>query len=124
LVFKLAWLIFEPLTIFYMAPPFQKKIIIRRTEGEIELIRQRLRDIKRGDINAYLRTETRKLVSTFKDCPNCITSAYGDKKEITYQIDEPEIHKGLAQISFIMQKPISSIIDDFFIAPLLLPKIK
>lgn len=100
------------------------RIKIRRTIGEFEMIDYRLEEMKKGDLTNYLRCSIRNLVKTFKDCPDCITSAYGEKIEIAHRIDNEDSHKILKQISFIMGKPISSIIDDFFIAPLLLPKME
>lgn len=82
--------------------------------------------MKRGDdIQKYLRTEVRRLVSTFKVCPDCVTSAYGEKKDKAFFIEEGgEEHLILMQIADIMQKPLNAVIDDFFIAPLLVPKMK
>jgi len=100
---------------------FSKKITIRRTVGEFELIDLRLEEMRRGKLTAYLRTQTRKLATEYKRCPGCITPAWGNKSEKNFFIDNQQTYKALQDISFIMQKPISSIVDDFFITPLLAP---
>lgn len=93
------------------------RICITRTEGEWETI---LSTMKNG-LSQYIRMECSTLIRDFEDCPNCVTPA--DGKKIVRQIKIPdEVYRELEKIALKAQKPVSSIIDEFIISPLLLPK--
>lgn len=93
------------------------RICITRTQGEWDII---VAGMKNG-LSHYIRMECSTLIDDFKDCPLCITPASGDKIERQFRIPD-DVYKELEKISKTAQRPISSIIDDFIISPLLLPK--
>ena len=98
------------------------RIKISRTEKEIIALEFIVMGRYNIDLKTYLRREIRKLTSAFIESPNKITAASGgNKKSIIHYFEGTEQHDVLKQLSFLMEKPISSIIDDFFIVPLLVP---
>lgn len=100
-----------------------KRIKIRKTEGEFSAIDRRVRELGKPDLNAYLRSEIYKLEKEIDRCPECITEGTGDekKKERAHYISI-ETYAQLLKLKRRMRKPISSIIDDFIILPLLTGK--
>lgn len=98
------------------------RIKIIRTPGEMEYLQQQMKALGRQSLDKYLRTEIRKLEKKFLECPGCVTPAYGNKKKEFVLYVPDDTYSILNKISLIMQKPISSVIDDFFIVPLLLPE--
>lgn len=100
----------------------QNRIKITRTSGEFILIDETVKASGKPDMNTYLRFEIRKLTKQFNICPECVIAASGEKIEKVHYVPKEE-YAVLLKISDIMKKPISSIIDDFFICPLLAPKI-
>lgn len=98
------------------------RIKIFRTEGEFEYIDGLIQKMGRQDFNKYLQTELRKLANTYRGCPNCITTAKGDKIERVVRVDEGT-HFALSKLSLQMRKGhcIGSVADELVITPLLLP---
>lgn len=100
--------------------PTYKRVTITRTSGEWEEIEKRIKKMKRGDINVYLRGELHKLKNQFTECPGCITPASGKPKAKQHCVPI-DVYEQLEELSKIMKRPIASIVDDFFIVPLLSP---
>lgn len=99
----------------------RKRIAISRTPGEFNYIDNVIIETTGQDFNKYLRSKIRKLAKQFCECETCITPAKGDRVTRAVCIDA-DLYEALLVISGKMQKPVNSIIDDFFIAPLLLPE--
>lgn len=97
-----------------------KRVVISRTEGEWEEIDRRLKDLGKSNLNSYLRCEISKLQKRFEECPSCITPAHGKQIIKQHRVSDA-VYDDLCQLSKIMNQPISSMIEDFFIVPLLLP---
>lgn len=93
------------------------RAIIVRTEGEWKAIEQR---INKSDLNSYLRCELSKLNTKYKECPGCVTHADGELKRKEYLI-AADVYQTLELLSIQMKRPISTIIDNLLINPLLLP---
>lgn len=97
------------------------RVTISRTQGEWAEIEKRIKELGKSDINGYLRGEIHKLYKQFKECPVCITPASGDT--VTKQHCVPnDIYASLVELANTMNKPVNSVIEDLFIAPLLLPE--
>lgn len=101
--------------------PTYKRVTITRTLGEWEEIDKRIKDMKRGDVNVYLRGELHKLKNKFTECPGCITPASGEPTPRQHCVPI-DVYERLEELSQLMRRPIGSIVDDFFIVPLLLPE--
>lgn len=101
--------------------PTYKRVTITRTPGEWEEVDRRVRELGKKDINSYLRSELHRLNRQFKECPSCITPAFGDPQPKQHCVPD-DVYEQLILLSRIMKRPIASIVDDFFIVPLLLPE--
>jgi hypothetical protein len=99
----------------------QKRVFIVRTEGELNAIDVRISELGKSDMAAYIRSEIKKVGTKFNECPFCITPAEGDKKQKAFYISN-DSYQILKQLSEKMKKPISSVFDELFIIPLLLPE--
>jgi hypothetical protein len=97
------------------------RIPLTRTVGEWEEIERKLKDLGKSDIRSYLWGEISKLQKQFEECPPCVSSASGEKKTIQFCCPKA-MYPLLVTMSRIMHRPIASIVDDFFIVPLLLPE--
>jgi hypothetical protein len=95
-----------------------RPINISRTEGEWEYIQKKVRQLGKTTLNSYIIAEIHRLKTEFEDCRECITPASGRK--ITKR---PEVHisalNDLIEISVLMDKPISAVINELIIVPLL-----
>src|ERR1700722_2968743 len=99
----------------------KQRIKIRRTPTEFILINEKIKLLGKKDLNYFLRCEIRKLTKKYYDDPESITRADGNNKiNKVHYVDEGD-YNVLVEISGKMKKPVSAIIDDFFISPLLLP---
>lgn len=97
------------------------RVAITRTEGEWEEIKKRIKELGKSDLNGYLRGEISKLQRAFNECPICMTPASG--KPITKQhCVSKDIYADLVILAKKMNRPVNSVIEDFFIVPLLLPE--
>lgn len=96
------------------------KIYIQRTEGEWKQINRKIRAAGKKDIHSYLRCEISRLISLYNDCQPCITPASGEVRKIRHKIPE-DVYEKLLVLSNLMKKPVSTIIDDFIVNPLLQP---
>lgn len=99
----------------------KNRITIWRMPEEFEVIDTKIKELGKSDLNCFLRGEIRKLEKTFRNCPLCITHAKGGDKIQKFHYIEQSSYEALSTISDLMDKPISSIIDDFIISPLLRP---
>lgn len=98
------------------------RIFITKTKGEwqaIVIILSELR--KKAGLPSYVRNESSRLIRDFKDCPDCITPAEGEKVQREFCIPDDE-YEELLKIAEKMKITVSSVIDDLVISPLLLPK--
>lgn len=100
---------------------FNKRLVFTRTEGEWAEINKRIEEMDIGSLNNYLRSKIFLLNQKFNECPNCVTPASGAKKKIQYRIPD-HLYPPLLALSEKMGRPISCIIEDIFIVPLLLPE--
>ena len=74
--------------------------------------------MRKDDLTSYIHSEIKKIADIFQECPTCITHAHGRKIEKQPWISSISL-KRLEAISVMMQKPISSVIQEFIISPLL-----
>ena len=95
---------------------FRKRIQINRTQGEWEEI---IDKIPRNDLNIFLKKEIEKLKKKFRECPKCVTYADGEKICKVNYLDK-ESYEFLETISEKMKKPISAVVDELIINPILL----
>jgi len=75
----------------------------------------------KGNLSNYLRSKIFLLNQKFEECPGCITPASGPKKKIQYRIPD-HLYPTLLKLSEKMGRPISCIIEDIFIVPLIQPE--
>jgi hypothetical protein len=94
------------------------RLSLCRTEGEWDFIDAKIRGMGKTTFASFIHSEIKKLSTEFKECPNCITHAAGRKVERIPWISSVSL-KELEDIAIIMQKPLSSVIQEFIIAPLL-----
>lgn len=99
------------------------KIYIQRTEGEWQYLDQKAREMGKTDIHSAIRCQISKLQKEFKECPSCVTPAGGEKKVRKHFIPPHQLEE-LQKIADIMQKPLTAVVDEFVITPLLLPQDK
>lgn len=97
----------------------QKRIFIRRTQGEIDTINKRVSELGK-DMNMYLRSEICKLNKKFAECPESVTPATGTKEQYSFYVSEHS-YDTLNRIATRMQRPISTVFDELLISPLLRP---
>lgn len=98
-----------------------KRISISRTPGEFNYLDNAITEMTGQDFRRYLQSKVRKLAKEFTECKNCITPAEGGEK-ITREICiEADVYENLIVLSKLMDRPVNSIINEFFIAPLLRP---
>jgi hypothetical protein len=97
-----------------------KRVKLYRTPTEWRIIESKIKESGKSDFNSFMRSEINKLTSKYSECPLCVTVAEGDKTERACPLTDPS-YDILKEIAIKMQKPIASIIDDFIIAPLLMP---
>ncbi len=100
----------------------KKRIKIYRTEGEFEEMNLKIKSSGKTDLNYYLRSEIYKLERNFEKSPTTLTAASGEKVYKVHYIEEKS-YQILLKLSIIMKKPISSIVDELIISPLLTPKL-
>lgn len=104
-----------------MAAPSRIRIN-NKTQSEWDAIECRLTKMNRKSLRLYIRSEVIKMGKLIDECPETIIRAYGDKLDKQIILDsQTEII--LNKISEKFNRPACSIIDDFFIKPLLLPDI-
>ena len=108
---------------FMGRPTDSNRITICRTVGEMEFIRERLKEMGRSEIRPYLTSKISNLVDTYNKCPDCITPAWGDRQQLEYFVRDRRTYQTLKQISFLLQKSVSAVVDDFIIAPILAPNL-
>lgn len=94
-----------------------KRVQISRTKAEWKVIEQK---INKKTFKVYLRAELRKIVDKYGECPLCITCADGSRLKKDVFIDT-ETYTTLKDIATRMKRPVASVIDEFIIAPLLMP---
>lgn len=96
-------------------------ISIVKTEGEWTVILGKIAELGKKDFSVFIRSEVRKLGSAYTKCPKCVSRASGEKKTKRPYIPN-ELHKKLKEISRQMKIPISSVVDNLIILPLLQEK--
>jgi hypothetical protein len=96
-----------------------KPLVIQKTESEWSLILSKIEALGKKDLNGYVRSEVRKLTAEYERCPTAITCANGGSKKSRRPYIHEDSHKILQELSKKMKKPISSIVDEFIILPLL-----
>lgn len=97
-----------------------KWLSISKTEGEWEIIDQKIRLLNKSNLLSYLRSEVPKLQRKIEDCPECISNANGEIKERRPYIDKYQ-YETIKKIAVKMKVHPSVVIDRLLISPLLLP---
>lgn len=95
-----------------------KRIRIRKTQTELIIIYQSLERIGKPDMQSYLRQEINRLLTKCSECPELIPQELVKEKTSKEYYISNEAYEGLKHISKKMKKPVSTIIDEFFIIPL------
>lgn len=99
----------------------KQRVKITRTVAEFVFINDKIKLLGKKNFNYFLRCEIRKLTKKYFEDPESITKADGNEKvHKVHYVDEAD-YNVLVELSWKMKKPVSAIIDDFFITPLLLP---
>lgn len=91
------------------------RIRIQRTEGEWEEV---FSQIGSPDLNRYLQKEIEKLRKKFTECKECVTYAEGAKIEKCHYTKD-DSYEFLNEVAKIMKKPVSTVVDELIINPLL-----
>lgn len=99
-----------------------KLLSVSKTPGEWALIKKRVTESGKKDLNHYIHTEAIKIKLAFRNNPSSITSAYGERIEKRPSL-RTTIYEELEIIARIMQVPVSTLIDRFIIDPILTPKL-
>lgn len=98
------------------------RVLLYRTSAEWEAVKKR---VPKRNFNSFVRSEIKKIVQKYNECPLCVTPAQGvevdgEKKRKEILIDN-ESYVILKTIANSMQKPVAAVIDEFIIVPLLMP---
>lgn len=101
-----------------MSTPTFKPIHIGRTEGEWDIILAKIEKMGGKDLSAFIRSEVQKLLNNYNDCPECICKATGEKRYKRPYISTDSYNK-LAVIAKKMRIPVSAIVNNFIVTPLL-----
>lgn len=99
--------------------PKNPRISITRTVGEWERIEERLEEMQKGNVSSYINNKVNKLANQFKECPDCVTPAEGDKIIKQFCVTNKNTQLILQKISKKIKRPIASLIDELYISPLL-----
>lgn len=91
------------------------RIRIQRTEGEWKEI---ISVIGSPDLNRFLQKEIEKLRKKFNECKECVTCAGGEKIEKCHYTKD-ESYEFLNEVAKIMKKPVSTVVDELIINPIL-----
>lgn len=100
--------------------PPSKRVSISRTDGEWQAIQKKLMAKGGQNFHTYLHMQASRLRNIYLKCRECITPASGSRIKKRHNIP-PEIYAELHEIAVIMKKDVGTILDEFFIAPLLTP---
>lgn len=103
-----------------MRLPIKPRITIYKTPTEWENIECRLKQVSKNDIHGYVNNEIQKITSRFISNPENTPNSLGEKN-IQFVI-HPSTYMVLKEISKKIDRPIHSIIEEFVLLPLLLPK--
>lgn len=96
-----------------------KKISLTLTDGEWDALQSKLVEMNKKDFGTYLRSEIPKVGTKFEECPECITPADGSKKQKGFFLTENS-YTTIKLIAKKKQKSMASVIEDFFVTPLLI----
>jgi hypothetical protein len=96
------------------------KLYLQLTKGEWDLIEVKVKKLGKSDIHSFLRCELSRFTTMYKACPPCISPADGPLIKIRHHIPEEQL-EALLWISEITGRPISTIVMQLFIMPLLQP---
>ena len=96
----------------------QKKIKLSHTRGEWSVVEDKIHQSNKTSIQSYLRAEIFKLKSKIIDCPDCVCYESGARIEKQIFIIESE-YEILKKMSLTIGKPVATIIDEYFIIPLI-----
>jgi hypothetical protein len=99
----------------------EKRVVLFRTAGEWDLIEKKIRKMGKSDIHIYLNTNISRLKMGYNECRECVSSAQGELIRKSHIIPD-HLYPYLQDMARLMQKPISTIVDDLLIAPLLTPE--
>lgn len=94
------------------------RVFIRRTEAEWEIIKAKISVTCKDDLNLFLRKEIYKLANK-KSGIGSVNYQYGKTTIDKYPSLTPHSYEVLKKLSIIMKRPMSSIVDQYIISPLL-----
>lgn len=97
-----------------------KRVFIQRTDGEMQLVNRRIKELGKSNMTAYIRSELCRLRNKLEECPTSVTCAEGHKKEKVYYLSEYS-YQTLELLSIKMKRPIATVFDELLISPLLRP---
>lgn len=93
-----------------------KRIFIKRTKPEWDAIEKRLKELGKADLSIYLRNSIGKLKEDLEK-----KKMFTEEKKLVKK--QPKLSESqwndLKELSIKMKKPISSIVNDYLIMPLL-----
>lgn len=99
----------------------RSQVYLQHTEGEWREIENKLKQLgKSGGFHSHLHSEIYKMFALYKECEECVSPAEGEVIKKRHEIPDA-VYPMLAQLSKKMRKPISTIIDELMVMPLLLP---
>lgn len=96
------------------------RLQIRKTEIEWERLSVILKPTKHENPKSYIVSECRNLSRIYNQSPENVMKMFGGEMQKRVFCLDDETTKCLQKISRSTGKPISSIIDDLFISPLLI----
>lgn len=98
----------------------QLKVRVNKTEGEWEIINQKIKSSGKRDFNTFMQSRLSEIATRFNNSPESITNAAGRRIEKCHYVN-PDIYKTLKLISFKMQISESTVVDKLIINPILHP---
>ena len=91
---------------------------IIKTQGEWNALNEKVQALGKSDLHSYMRCEISRLMILWEHCRVCVTPASGDRIKIRHHIPD-DIAVKLTELSLIMKKSPSTIIDQLILMPLL-----
>lgn len=99
----------------------RNKVSIYKSKEEFKIMDERVKMLCKPDLNTYLRGEIHKLLKRFNEYPDLIIKCGDEKKIGRAHYIQDTTKDALLHLSVLMKKPVSAIIDDYIITPLLSP---
>ncbi len=100
-----------------MAIQYQR-IFLTRTQKEWELVENKLRQMNRSDINAFINSSICALEKEYSDCPEMV--CFGGNKSTKRFYVHPQTFEILSKISQVTGVHESTIVNKLIIEPLII----